>query len=244
MDTHLPLLTEIDGARVSRAEVLAWERVRARKVARLLRAEELDGVDDVDLLREGLLEAKRRIGPAEIQRRLAGRTRVGDAVSSVAARLVNGRRAVSSVRIHSPSGTAEEFARWFTVESEAPDSDAMLLACPDHFFIGDDGHGRQKVVETTGGSPLPTQFLVDYSDLSTLTTMADSAFPIQIAGVATTAGGLPIGGVRHQFRNLPGGGFESWNTVEFPTIVGQRIIRGHRWHLACEFGNWIELQQG
>lgn len=74
-------------------------------------------------------------------------------------------------------------------------------------------------------------------------TPASPDYPIQIAGVARTHAGLPIGGVRHQFRNLPEGGFESWNTVEFPKLVPKRMVSGHRWHLACEFGNWIEFQQ-
>ncbi|MEV0589108.1 hypothetical protein [Nonomuraea sp. NPDC050310] len=94
------------------------------------------------------------------------------------------------------------------------DSDAMLAACPDHYFIGEDDRGRQKVVETTGGSPLPSEFFIDYKDLSSLVTPASVDYPTQIAGVARTEAGLPIGGVRPQFRNLPEGGFEAWNTVE------------------------------
>lgn len=120
----------------------------------------------------------------------------------------------------------------------------MLAACPDHYFIGEDDQGRQKVVETAGGSPLPSEFFIDYKDISSLVTPASPDYRIQIAGVARTAKGLPVGGVRHQFRNIPEGGFESWNTVEFPKHVGNRIVSGHRWHLAREFGNWIEFQQG
>lgn len=94
-----------------------------------------------------------------------------------------------------------------------------------------------------GASPLPSEFFIDYEDVSSLVTPASPDYPIQIAGVARTHAGLAIGGVRHQFRNLPEGGFESWNTVEFPKLVPKRMVSGHRWHLACEFGNWIEFQQ-
>lgn len=243
MTQHLALLTEIDGNEVSRSMVLEWELGRAKRVLKLLGAPSTDREGDVDALRTRLYELKRAIGADELQRRLAGRVRVSNAITGIATRFANGARVQSSIKVRVPRGTAAAFAEWFNAESALPDSDAMLAACPDHYFIGEDDRGRQKVIETTGGSPLPSEFFIDYKDISSLVTPASTDYPIQIAGVARTADGLPIGGVRHQFRDLPGGGFESWNTVEFPHNVGNRLVSGHRWHLACEFGNWIEFQQ-
>src|SRR5699024_4552146 len=177
------------------------------------------------------------------QHRVASRVRLSNLVSRAAAAAAKDKRVQSSIKVRAPSGTAEEFAAWFNAESALHDSDAMLAACPDHYFIGEDDRGRQKVIETTGGAPLPSQFFIDYTDISSLATPSLPEYPVQIAGVARTAKGVPIGGVRHQFRNLLDGGFEAWNTVEFPSNVGERIVNGHRWHLACEFGNWIEFQQ-
>ena len=243
MTQHLALLTRFDGRSVDRDAILAWEHTRAVKVLKFLGAPASELSGNVDELRERLYGLKRTIGPAALQERVAKRVRVANLITGTAAGLARGKRVQSSVTIRVPSGTAEEFANWFATESAKADSDALLAACPDHYFIGEDGRGRQKVIETTGGSPLPTEFFIDYDDLSTLSTPASSGWPIQIGGVARTSTGTPIGGVRHQFRNVPGGGFESWNTVEFPSNVGRRLVTGHQWHLACEFGNWIEFQQ-
>lgn len=243
MVKHLDLRTEIDGWQASRGAVLEWEAKRLKVVLKFLGAPVAETETDVDELRRRLYELKRIIGPSTLERRVAMRTRVGNAVSAAAAKAAKGERVASSITVRVPSGSAEVFADWFTAESALVDSDAMLAACPDHYFIGEDSRGRQKVIETTGGSPLPTGFFIDYGDIFSLSTPASPEYPIQIAGVARTAGGYPIGGVRHQFRDLPGGGFESWNTVEFPKNVGRRLVEGHQWHLACEFGNWIEFQQ-
>ncbi|MCF2571122.1 hypothetical protein [Brevibacterium sp. UCMA 11754] len=242
MAKHLQMVTQIGDREASREAVLSWELTRLKSVSRLLGAPAPDG-GDVDDLRRRLFELKRIIGPTQLQRKLRTRVRLGNSISLVAAKSAKGERIASSVKITVPAGSAEEFVRWFNDQSALPDSDAMLAACPDHYFIGEDDNGRQKVVETTGGSPLPTEFFIDYNDISSLKLQASDEYPFQIAGVARTAAGLPIGGVRHQFRNLINGGFESWNTVEFPKHVGDRVAKGHQWHLACEFGNWIEFHQ-
>ena len=146
-----------------------------------------------------------------------------------------------------PSRASSAFVDWLNAELALADSDALLAACPDHYFLGYLGEDElkwPKVVEKTGGSPLPSEFFIDYEDLSSLTTPASPDYPFQIAAVARDSNGRAIGGMRHQFRNLPDGGFEVWNTIEFPSNVGSRMVSGHRWHLACEFGNWIEFQQG
>lgn len=243
MSPHLELITEIDGQSVPRERVLHWELVRLTTVLKSLGAPVTPDDSDVDDLRSRLFDLKRIIGPRELQRRLRPKLALSTTISRLAVRASRGRRVQSSIKVQVPSGTAEGFAEWFTSQSALPTSDAMLAACPDHYVIGEDSSGRQKVIETTGGAPLPSEFFIDYTDVSSLAEPASPLYPIQIAGVARTADGLPIGGVRHQFRDLEGGGFESWNTVEFPSVVGSRIVHGHRWHLACEFGNWIEFQQ-
>ena len=57
--------------------------------------------------------------------------------------------------------------------------------------------------------------------------------------MARTSDGVAIGGVRHQFRDTTDG-FHARLTVEFPMPTIGRMVKGHRWHLACEFSNWIE----
>ncbi|SDW98272.1 hypothetical protein SAMN04487912_10698 [Arthrobacter sp. cf158] len=242
MTQHLALTSSIDGQKVSRDRVLDWERTRALAVLKSLGAPASSRSGDVDVLRDRLLALKREQGPRELERRLEWKIRTAGVVTGLTSRRARGARVQSSIKIQSPVGSARGFAEWFNAQSALPDSDAMLAACPDHYVIGEDDLGRQKVIETTGGSPLPTRFYIDYQDVSSLTTPASSDYPLQVAGVARTAKGQAIGGVRHQFRDLHEG-FEAWLTVEFPAGVPQSMVAGHRWHLGCEFGNWIEFQQ-
>jgi hypothetical protein len=85
---------------------------------------------------------------------------------------------------------------------------------------------------------MAARFFVDYDDLSSLKSEADPDYPVQVAGVARAPNGAAIGGVRHQFRN-EGTGFHAKLTVEFPSLIMPSVVTGHRWHLACEFSNWI-----
>lgn len=239
MSHHEDLVSEIGGQPVTRLEVQAWEARRARKVlAKLGETAPTDA--DVDQLRDQLLAVKERIGPDGLQDRLDVRLRVSGLSMRVLAKASGTARSCCSTTIRSPRGRAEDFAIWFNAQSAEAYSSSMLAACPDHYVIGEDPQGRQKVIETTGGSPLPTLFLIDYEDTSGLRTPADSRYPVQIAGVARDTSDTAIGGVRHQLRDLDDG-FEAWLTVEFPGRTPSRLIRAHRWHLACEFGNWIEF---
>ncbi|MDB5708943.1 MAG: hypothetical protein JWL96_1013 [Sphingomonas bacterium] len=149
------------------------------------------------------------------------------------------KRRFSVCEIEVATGSASQFARWFDDRNILNDERAMIDACPDHYIIARDDLGRQLVVETTGGSPLPGEFTVDYADLSSLHMPADPSYPHQVAGVARLGDGLAIGGVRHQFRQ-EGDGFRALLTVEFPARVPRKMIAQHRWHLAAEFSNWIE----
>ena len=48
-----------------------------------------------------------------------------------------------------------------------------------------------------------------------------------------------LGAIRHLFRDGPDR-FDVRLTIEFPRATAPHMIRAHRWHLACEFSNWIE----
>jgi hypothetical protein len=98
-------------------------------------------------------------------------------------------------------------------------------------------------IETTGGAPLPVRMFFDDSDLSTVKAAPDPAFPGQWTAVARTSRGTAIGGIRHQFRD-DAEGFRVRLTVEFPAGTLPHMIGAHRWHLACEFSNWLEAADG
>lgn len=164
---------------------------------------------------------------------------LAEKLTRLAVRLSGRSRLFSVCEIEVPEGSAQDFAKWFEDRNALDDERSMIHACPDHWIISRDRAGRQFVLETTGGSPLPGAFLVDYGDIGTLRTEADPSFPHQVAGVARLEDGLAIGGVRHQFRQ-EGRGFRARLTVEFPGRVPRRMISEHCWHLAVEFSNWIE----
>ena len=221
---------------VTREQVLAWENRRFDKAARKLGVTAPQGAT-VASRREAWLATKLDLGPEAIMERLSRDTRWADQLGRVQARVSPSRR-TSIVEIDVAAGTAAEFVEFFEAASTSSDEAPMLRACPDHFVIRDSPQGQQ-VLETTGGSPLAALFTIDYDDVSSLVTAPDPAYPLQLAGVARASDGTAIGGVRHQFRDTSIG-FRARLTVEFPLPTMPTMVSGHRWHLACEFSNWIE----
>lgn len=230
------IVAEIGGNQVERDRVLAWEDRRIDAAAKKLGVAAPER-GDIGNRREALLRTKLELGSDEIRTRLARDSRWADRVARAQAR-VSRRRRRSVAELRVPAGSAADFVAWFDSATNAVDPAAMLRACPDHFDTGFGTRG-QEVLETTGSSPLAALFFIDYADVSSLVTPPDASFPHQIAGVARALDGTAIGGVRHQFRDTEAG-FHARLTVEFPLPILPAMVAGHRWHLACEFSNWIE----
>ncbi len=238
MTAHaLSISATLGGQTVSRAQVLQWEDRRITAAAQRLGVAPPAG-DDVAARRDALLQNKLDLGSAEIGRRLRSNIRLSRPLARVQA-AASSRRRFSVVDLSITGGKASEFVAWFRDRTAESDERAMLRACPDHFVIRTLRDGRQEVLETTGGSPLTALFVVDYTSCTTLLTPADANYPHQIAGTASDVSGRPIGGVRHQFRDTDAG-FVARLTVEFPLPTLPSMVSAHRWHLACEFSNWIE----
>ncbi|MFC9266178.1 hypothetical protein ACFTXJ_00080 [Streptomyces zhihengii] len=239
MSTASPVIQAvIGGRRFGRDQVLAWEAERLPAAAGKIGLALPPGRPSQQ--RRAFAQAKLDLGAEEIRHRLRRDLRVGDAVAKTTARLSRGRRATSVCELEVVGGSAAAFALWFGDASRADYVLSMTAAHPDHFLIQSLPDGRQEVIETTGGSPLPTRFLVDYDDLSTLSTSRSSSIDAEAAGVALTDTGVHIGGVRHEFRDVPGG-FHARLCVEFPRATLPRILSEHRRHLAIEFSNWVEF---
>jgi hypothetical protein len=237
MTNVLPITATIRDERVPRQDVLSWELGRARKVARVLSA---DPAGDVTTLRERLVARKLALGHVGIEQLLARRLAAADLIGRAGAVLSRGRRIACTVSLSSPSGSAEAMPSWYAEAIAANDEAPLLAACPDHYLSRTTKDGVQEVIETTGGSPLPVSMRFDDGDTTTIRTSADPTFPTQWVSTARASNGAPIGGVRHQFRDRPGGGFDVCLTVEFPLATPPHMIAAHRWHLACEFSNWLE----
>ncbi|MFE6925401.1 hypothetical protein ACFVAV_30610 [Nocardia sp. NPDC057663] len=248
------LRTFIDGTMVDQAEVVEWERRRLSVAAARLRkdyvgllAGELDSllarfavtVDDVPAARAALARARLAIGPNGLRELLAGELVASEAAARTGVAASGGRWQYAITEIASDRGTAQGFLDWFDRARVTDDRAVWTDACPDHYIIATLPDGRQEVIEVTGGAMLASQFFVDYTDTARVMVPSDPAYPFTVTGVASLADGHIIGGVRHQFRDEPGGGFRSQLKVAFPAALPELYIAEHRWHLACEFGNWI-----
>jgi hypothetical protein len=231
----------IDGKLIAPDRVADWERGSVTKALRKLGTSP-EG-QDLERLKRQLLERKHALGHGGIRARLRRELALSDMVARLVAWMSRGRRAYSMIEIVSTVGTAEAFANWFGEVARLNREDVMIAALPEHYLIATDAAGRQEVIETNGGSPMAARFFVDYADLSSLRSEADPDYPVQVAGVARAPNGAAIGGVRHQFRN-EGTGFRAKLTVEFPSLIMPSVVTGHRWHLACEFSNWIRAAIG
>ncbi len=249
------LRTYIDGRSVDQGKVVEWERRRLSVAAARLRKDyvglltgELDSllarfavdVDDVPAARAVLARARVLIGPNGLRELLAGELVVSEAATRATLAASGGRWAVSTVEIASDRGTAQGFIDTFDRARVSNDQAFWTDACPDHYIIATMADGRQEVVEVTGGAMLASRFLVEYTDPAKVVVPADPSYPFAVAGAAKLGDGVLIGGVCHQFRDEPGGGFRSQLKVAFPAAVPGLHIREHQWHLATEFGNWIE----
>ncbi|CAM3607340.1 Secreted protein [Tsukamurella ocularis] len=247
--------TRLAGVPVSQASVRAWERRRVPIAAvRLLRdhpgvaAGELRALvdrgsvapSDLPAARADLARTRDRLGADRIREMLAPETAIAGAATLVAKAASGGRWAIADTEITAPRGTAEGMAEWFTRERTTDDRPTWTGACPDHYVIVTGRDGRQEVIEVTGGAVLPLRFFVDYADVGAVPIPRDPTYPLEVAGTASLATGEMIGGVRHQFRTLPGGGFRSRLRVAFPAAVPGLYVTEHQWHLAVEFGNWVD----
>jgi hypothetical protein len=236
--TRADITAHIDGRQRTRAEVLGWEARRARKVLKKLGAT-VPSSGDVGEMRRAHVSRKRALGHDAIERRLARELRGSAHFGRVSAALVGGRRRLCTIELTGTGASVEGIPAWYMDAIAANDEVPLIEACPDHYILRTRDDGRQEVIETTGGSPVALRMFFDDNDVSTLTSSPDPAFAVEWTSVARNDEGLALGGVRHLFRDGPDG-FYVRLTVEFPAMTLGYMIREHRWHLACEFSNWIE----
>jgi hypothetical protein len=233
----LDIVATIDGRSVARQEVLAWEARRAAKVCGKLG---IPASGDLKAMREALVARKLELGRDALERQLGRELRLSARGGRVVAAVSRGRRRLCAIELRGRGGSAEAVPAFYKRAMEAGDEAALLAACPDHYVLRAAGGDRELVVETMGGSPLAAGiFLVD-AEPGELRTRADPSFPVQWVAVGRIGEGGPVAGaIRHQFRDDPDG-FRARLTGEFPIATPPWMLRQHRWHLACEFSNWIE----
>jgi len=228
-------VAEIDGRRVSRNEVLEWE---ARRAARVCKKLGIAAPPDIVARRDVLVARKLELGHDRLERLLARELRISARAGRAMAALSRGRRRLCTVELSGSGGSAETMPVYYKTAMETGDEAALLAA--SHYVLCEESDGVQQVIETTGGSPLAARIFLDESDTTSVTTRADPGFPTQWVSVGRVhQGGPPSGAIRHQFADHPNG-FRVRLTGEFPAATPARLVQAHKWHLACEFSNWIE----
>lgn len=231
----------IDGYPVPQHRVDEWERRRIAVVAGTLGAPLDSGNADLDALSRQLAAHKQALGYDAMLSRLGARLKLSAGSARLMDALSFGRRRVSATDVVVEGMSAGETVQGIEALMLEPTEEHEIVnlgACPDHYALRPLGSGRLEVIETTGGSPFPIQFFIEYGSEVGLTVPRDTTYPYQSAGVARLGNGIVIGGVRHQFRD-EGSGFRARLAVEFPLIAPGYFIRQHQLHLACEFTRWF-----
>jgi hypothetical protein len=238
MAATLDITATIGERTVSRDEVLGWEADRAAAVYKKLGMGEPPA--GLRARRKALVAHKVALGHAELERRLRREMAAAARSSRMMTALSRGRRRFCTVELRGRGGSAEGMPAFYAAAMASGDEAPLLAASPDHYVLRQRDDGVQQVIETTGGSPLASRIFLGDGDSGPVVTAADPAFPVQWVAVGRASlDGPPAGAIRHQFRDDPDG-FTVRLTIEFPRVTPGRFVRAHRWHLACEFSNWIE----
>jgi hypothetical protein len=227
---RIDIAARIDGRQLPRAEVLGWEAGRAAKVLEKLGA--TIGSADVDELRRAHVARKLELGHEGLERLLARDLRWSATGGRIGVAIARGRRSTCAIELVGTGASVEHIPDWYREAIGSNNEVPLIEACPDHYVSRTREHGRQEIIETTGGSPLALRMFFNDDDVSTLRSEPDPTFPVEWTSVARSDTGHALGGVRHLFRDGPDG-FQVRLAVEFPAGTLPRMIRQHRWHLAC-----------
>lgn len=249
----LKLVPRMDGEEVARQLVLEWEARRLQIIAdRMSRSLPAAVVGELAAAilrpaastanlaeeRERLADAKLLAGDAAMRELFAQDVALTTAATELAVAAPAGW-VRSELDILSNRGTAEGFADWYITHNRLDDQRANLVACPDHIISHPTPpKNGQDVIEITGGATLASHFVIDYDDAGDLPIIVDPDFPVRFSGAAVNDNGTTIGGINHRFRTLAEG-FHAHLCILFPASLPPTMVSEHRWHLACEFSNWI-----
>lgn len=227
----------IDGKRVSRATVLAWENQRITASAKKLGVP-IASSGGVAVRREELVAAKLSIGADGLLKRFDTQLRIADVSARLGAHLT-ARRAFVTADLHVTGGSCGQLVDWFDEQFKNDNQAAMLRACPDHYVLRTTGDGRQQVMQATGASPMLNRFFLAYGSEEGLANPREPQYSHQIVASARLADGTLVGGARMQFRDTKTGFFARL-IEEFPYLTPGFMIRQQRWHTTLEFSNWAE----
>lgn len=220
--------------------IRGWESWRTGVSVRLLErklGKDLSGVTTA----EDLARVKYGIPQAVMLGMLRNQIRLTEAGTQAVVRMSGGRRAFSTTEIDVDFCDAATLKRYYDdmmLDNTEQNRFSCLRANPDHYLLRGVGQNVQEVLEFVGAMPLVSHFYICYGDFDGLRSPQDPDYPYQAAGVSYLENGLAIGAVRHQMKDTENGCHVKL-TVEFPSLMPERYIIQHRYHLACEFFNWF-----
>ena len=221
-------------------ELDSWKRKRVGKVLKNLKVT-LPIVKDTDELCDRLTLIKLKMSYEEITSSMMLKLIIGQVGMKAATILSGNKRRTAITTIFADGITAEKFniiIDSLMLEDSLEYRKVNLATCPDHYVLRPFDETLE-VIETTGNTPVPTQFFITFNDETGLKEPRNLNYPYQSTGIAKLKDGTIVGGVRHQFRDTRSG-IEVRALVEFPNLCPKMIIKEPQKHLAAEWSNWID----
>lgn len=230
----------IDEKEFTKNDLEKWKRKRTSKVLHNLH-KSIKPSDDTEVFYNELSRIKQNMTYDEIVSNIKGKLLIGKIGMKIAVIFSFGKRRMSKTTIFADGIHIDKLGGIIDslmTENTEEHRKVNLSVSPDHYALVPRGNTLE-VIETTGNTPVPTQFYITFNDETGLQTPRDESFPYQSVGIAKLKDGTIIGGVRHQFRDTETG-IEARTVVEFPAICPKTILREHQKHLASEWSGWIQ----
>lgn len=249
----MSLVITRNGKEITKSEVEAWERKRAKRAANYLQkitgqpksdiTRNKNGDRKIEDIRLDLVEMKLNLGENKLRELLGKSMKSNDKTTAFMMKLSGKKRVFSIIEIEGTGATAKYMLDHFTsmmLDNSNENYYKCLLACPDHYILRGAGGSKQEIIESPAEMSQISRFTATYGDESGLLSERLSAYEYQAAGTAYDVKGRSIGGVRHQFKETKDG-FKVRNLVEFPSLMPGSMLQAHEMHLACEFSNWLRM---
>lgn len=230
----------IDGKNISKEKLDLWKKKSYSKALRTLKAK-TDIIDDVDIMVKKVTQIKLQYSYDDMIGLLKNKLWLSDKFMKLICSASKGKRKFSVTEIEMNDISAHEIINGIDslmLTKSRINDEVNLAACPEHYVLLPLGENKLEVIETTGNSPLPVQFIIEYGNETGIQTPRDYSYEYQSTGIARLKNGLLLGGVRHQFKETDKG-FKARLVVEFPSLCPNILIKDHQMHLACEFSYWF-----
>lgn len=210
----------IDGAEISELELLRYEVKRARIAALLL---------------------YQKIGAQGIAKLLKNEIATMEQIEHKWFELSADEWTGSITEIRVNGGSASGFLKWFQDRVASNDEAMMFNAHPEHYAVVKAPDDRVSILETIGGWKLPGLMYARFTqDERDAVETPDPALPVRLIGYLVSENGEARGRVLHQFGDTAYG-FRARLGIYWPAKAEPDMIKGHQWHLACEFVNWTRM---